>query len=154
MGQPSSPHYSHSLDLLRRFVPTPLRARFCAKSFHVTVETNDFGLFPALPFDSEGQKNLGQNFQWKLVRDSDVTGPLEDPVFVNSAGMRSAWMGPACLFGLDLERRELVGFIGASVEALTYREFLVPLLLQMCDEALTSGPVTNSVEPMEKAANA
>jgi hypothetical protein len=149
----SSPHYSNSLDLLRRFVPTPLRARFRAGKFWVTVETNDFALFPAFPFDDAGQNRAQQHFHWKLVRDSDVTALPEEPMFVNSAAIRTVSMGPACLLGADLERREIVGFIGAAVDAHTYREFLVPLLLRLSTEAFTGDPRTNFAESTGKAAN-
>jgi hypothetical protein len=149
----NSSSYSNSLDLLRRFVPTPLRARFCAGKFWVTVETNDFALFPALPFDSEGHDNPRQNFHWKLVRDSDVTALLEEPMFVNSAGIRAVSMGPACLLGVDLERREIVGFIGAAVDAHAYRESLVPLLSRMSNDAFTGDPRANFAQSTGKATN-
>jgi hypothetical protein len=153
MAQPDSPHYNNALDLLRRFVPTPLRARFCTESFRVTVETNDFSLFPVLPFDSSVHNGAQQSCHWKLVRDSDVIAPLEEPTFLSSAGIRTVSMGPACLLGVDVELRELVGFIGASVDAHTYREFVVPLLLQMSNGAFTGEPLANLVARTEKAAN-
>jgi hypothetical protein len=149
----NSPLYNNSLDLLRRFVLTPLRARFCAGKFSVTVETNDFTLFPALPFDSDGRKQSQLSFHWKLVRDSDVIVLPEEPMFLKSAAISVVSMGPACFLGMDVERREIVGFIGAAIDAHTYREVLVPLLSQMSNEALAGHPLANFAESTGKAAN-
>jgi hypothetical protein len=44
-------------------------------------------------------------------------------------------MGTACLLALDHERRELLGFVGADVDARTHQEFLVPFLCRMTNEA-------------------
>lgn len=153
MGQLDPQYYNNPLDLLRRFVPTPLRACFCAGTLRVTVETNDFALFPTFPFDSSGRKDARQSLHWKLVRDFDVTAPLEEPLFVNSAPIRAVLMGPACLLGVDLERRQLVGFVGSAVDARTYREFLLPLLLRLSTETVSGHTVANIVEATEKPAN-
>jgi hypothetical protein len=149
MGLLDSPHYNHSLDLLRRFVPTPLRARFIIGDVRVTIETNDLSLFPVLPFDNAPSNTSEQNFNWRLVRDSDVPAFLEEPMFLRSTGVTIVNMGPACVFGVDHDRRGLVGFVGAGVDAHTYRDFLVPLLSRMTNE--TSGG--DSPWPTESSEN-
>jgi hypothetical protein len=153
MAQLNPPHYNNALDLLHRFIPTPLRARFYAGQYLISVETNDFALFPSLPFHSDERKASQPSFHWKLVRDDDVAAELEEPLFLTSPELHTISMGPACVIGVDLESREVVGFIGAAVDAQTYREFVLPVLLQMCREAVSGDRLTNLTELTEKAAN-
>ena len=131
--QPSeSWRYEDPLDVLRRFIPTPLRARYRIESVGVTVETNDFGLLPALPLQQPDLHPREESMvDWKLIRDHDSHGMLESPRFLTAGSLTIVEMGTACLLGMDRERRELLGFIGAGVDARTYREFLVPFLCEM-----------------------
>jgi hypothetical protein len=127
--------YSNPLDLLRRFVPTPLKANYLVGHVQVTVQTNDFTLLPALPLGASLDVQSEQTLEWKLVRDADSHGNLEEPMWLRSGMLTIVEMGPTCLLGLDFERRELLGFIGAAVDARTYQEYLVPMLCRMTKEA-------------------
>jgi hypothetical protein len=129
--------YRDPLDVLRRFVPTPHRASYRIGAVRVMVETNDFTLLPVLPSNKDLGKPIEHNFKWKLVRDLDIAGLLEEPVFLTSKTLTVVRMGAACLLGLDLERHELLGFIGAGVDARTFQEFLIPFLCRMSNEVVT-----------------
>jgi hypothetical protein len=138
MREHDFPYHNDPLDLLRRFVPTPLKAVYRIGSVHVIVRTNDITLLPAFPLgadlDVEGKPIL----KWKLIRDVDSPGFLEEPVFLNAGVLTIVGMGTACLLALDHERRELLGFIGADIDARTHQEFLVPFLCRMMNEAFAA----------------
>ena len=125
-------------DLLRRFIPTPLKATYRIGPFRVTVQTNDFSLLPTLPSQADPGISDDCNLKWKLVRDTGSSGLLETPTFVTTGALTVVEMGPACLLGLDHERRELLGFIGADIDARTHQDFLVPLLFRMTNEAFAT----------------
>ena len=146
MGLLDSEHYQHPRDLLCRFAPTPLRARFRFGVLRVTVETNDFSLFPVLPLDTNPCESPGQAFHWKLVRDANIFDLLDEPVFLTSPGQTLVGMGPACLVGVDHQRRELVGFIGAGVDAHTFREFLAPVLCRLTNQVVAAEPLSSLIE--------
>lgn len=50
--------YEDPLDILLRFTPTPLRARFRIPAATLFVETNDFSLLPALPLETSSAVSL------------------------------------------------------------------------------------------------
>lgn len=135
MQRLDSTNYGDPLDVLRRFIPTPLKAVYRVGSVRVMVETNDFTLLPILPMETEADETGHGTLEWKLVRDPDAHGLLESPVFLSSGSLTVVEMGTACLLGLDHERRELMGFLGHDVDARTYQEFLVPFLCRMTNDA-------------------
>jgi hypothetical protein len=129
-------------DLLRRFIPTPVKARYRVGGVRVMVQTNDFTLLPALPLDVDADHSGAgkQNLEWTLIRDADSHGLLEPPIFLTSGTLTVVVMGTACLVGLDHERCQLLGFIGADIDARTHQKFLVPLLCQMTNGVPVSDP--------------
>jgi hypothetical protein len=132
-----STNYQDPLDLLRRFIPTPLRTRFRVGDSNVTVETNDFTLLPALPLDTAPADAHPADIEWKLVRDLDAPGLLEEPLLLSSGNLTVVGMGTACLLGFDHERRELFCFIGPDVDARTFQGFLVPYFCRLTSQAAT-----------------
>ena len=144
MQQLDSTNYADPLDVLRRFIPTPLKAVYRIGSLRVMVETNDFTLLPILPLEAEVDEAGQVTLEWKLVRDPDARGLLEAPVFLSSGTLMVVEMGTACLLGLDHERRELLGFLGSDVDSRTYHDFLVPFLCRMTNEALYGCTVSSS----------
>ncbi|MFI5096461.1 MAG: hypothetical protein ACHQT6_00665 [Candidatus Acidiferrales bacterium] len=129
-------NYQDPLDILRRFTPTPLRTRFCLAAASVAVETNDFSLLPALPLETASGEIPPVSLYWKLVRDPDARGFLQEPLVLLSGQLTIVAMGAACLLGMDQERRELLCFIGGDVDPRTFQEFLVPFLCQLSTQAL------------------
>lgn len=129
-------NYQDPLDILRRFTPTPLRTRFRITGATVLVETNDFSLLPALPLETSSTWIPPASLEWKLVRDPDARGRLQEPLVLHSGQLTIVAMGAACLLGVDHERRELVCFIGADVDPRTFQEFLVPVLCRLSAQAL------------------
>ena len=99
MRLPDTTNYADPLDLLHRFIPTPFKAVYHIRSVRVLVETNDFTLLPKLPLDSASGEGGEQVLQWKLVRDRDSPGVLEQPVVLESKATTVVGMGTACLLG-------------------------------------------------------
>jgi hypothetical protein len=153
MQQRRSPAHGDPLDLLRRFIPTPLKAMYRIGSVRVTVETNDFRLLPALPLGANLDVPGGKTLEWKLVRDMGSPGLLQAPTCLTSGALTVVDMGTSCLLGLDHERRELLGFIGADIDARTYQEFLVPFLCRMTNEAFSRDAISDPVSRPEESAN-
>lgn len=134
-----SANYQDPLDALRRFVPTPLRTRFRVGDAIVTVETNDFALLPALPLDNASADVDPADIEWKLVRDLDAPGLLEEPLQLFSGNLTIVSMGTACLLGLDHERRELLCFIGTDIDGRSFQEFLVPYFCRLTNDLVRLG---------------
>jgi hypothetical protein len=133
-------------DLLRRFLPTPLKAMYRVGPGQILVKTNDFTLLPALPSGSHSDSHVEHTLEWKLIRDGDSLGLLESPVFLSSPALTIVVMGSACLLGLDHKRRELIGFIGAEIDARTHQEFLVPFLCQLTKEVFYAELLTEFID--------
>jgi hypothetical protein len=117
------------------------------------VQTNDFTLLPALPLEANPNIPAEQTLEWKLIRDMDSSGDLESPTLMTSAAVTVVVMGTGCLLGLDHERRELLGFIGRSIDARTHQEFIVPFLCRMTSEALFAGEVAGPNGQNQESAN-
>ena len=143
MPQGDSSTYADPLDILRRFIPAPLKASYRIGPVRVIVQTNDFCLFPALPLLVNLDEERGeQTMEWKLIRDTESHGPLQAPTIFASGALTVVEMGPACVFGLDHERRELLGFIGADIDAPTHQGLVVPFLCQMAKDAFATDPIS------------
>jgi len=138
MQPPDSPDYLDPLDLLRRFIPTPLKAFYDIGTVRVTLETNDMALLPTRPLPACLHVPGEQRLQWRLVRDWDWLGPLEAPIFLTSGALMIVAMGPACLLGVDHQKRELLGFIGAAIDQRTHQEVLIPLLCRLSKEMFSA----------------
>jgi hypothetical protein len=148
---------TESPDLLRRFVPTPVKAAYRVGGVRVRVQTNDFALLQALPLDADPDADHAQadrqGLEWTLIRDADSNGPLERPMFMTTEALTVVVMGTACLVGLDHERRELFGFIGAEVDARIHQEFLVPILCEMTTQVVVSDQSSRVAPWSRKFAN-
>lgn len=127
------------LDPLRRFTPTPLRTRFRLGAARVTVQTNDFKLLPTFPLDSATREFGVRELEWKIIRDQDASGLLQEPLVLSSEELTIAVMGAACLVGVDHERGELLCFIGAEVDDRTFKEVLIPFFCRLTKEVSGSG---------------
>ena len=153
MLQPESRTYSDPLDLLRRFVPTPLKAKYRVGEFRVMVQTNDITLIPIALFGTDLNAADGWDWEWKLVRDPDVPEPLESPLSLASDALTVVTMGTACLLGVDHERRELLAFIGAGVDTNAYQHVLVPLFCRMLNGQFFVELPTPQTGPNRELAN-
>jgi hypothetical protein len=132
-------HYSDPLDLLRRFIQTPMKATYRLDGARVGVETNDCTLLPELPLDTDLTGPFA--FEWKLIRDADSPGLLEPPMFLTSATLTVVAMGTACLLGVDHEAHKLFAFIGTDIDVLTFQKYLVPFLCRMTKDVLCGDPI-------------
>ena len=119
----------------------------------MVVQTNDFTLLPALPFDTDHDRVGEQNLEWTLIRDADSHGLLEPPLFLRSGALTVALLGAACVVALDHEQRKLFGFIGADIESRAHQGILVPLLWQMTNEVLVSDRSPRGAKGAKEFAN-
>jgi hypothetical protein len=99
------------------------------------VQTNDSAFLSVIPVDASLIQLDAPIFEWKLVRDDDVSGPLEELVLLASPTLTTAEMGPACLLAVDHQRRELLCFIGADIDARVFQEVLLPFFCRVMNEA-------------------
>lgn len=138
MQRLDSAHYLDPLDLLQRFVPTPLKAFYGIGTIRVTLETNDITLLAALPLEASLDIPGEQSLEWRLVRDWDCLAPLEAPIVITSEALMIVAMGPACLLAVDQEKRKLLGFIGAAIDQRTHQEVLIPLLHRLTQKMVSA----------------
>ena len=121
--------YSHPLDVLRRFMPSPLKNLLKFEEEIILVETNDSSLLlPLGYFDSETTSATSPAFHWKLLRDADARGKPARATILVAGSLLVANMGRACLAGMDLERKELLAFIGSEVDPQDYQIYVFPVL--------------------------
>ena len=126
--------YTHPLDLLRRFAPTPLKAHVHLDFASVLLETNDLSFLPAL--SSLGltvPTPCAQRCLWKLVRDVDVKGKTGEASIVMAGNVIVYSMGPPCLIGADREHREILAFVGLDVDARSFQESILPALCRLTE---------------------
>jgi len=150
MVEVRTPAYADPLDLLRRFVPTPLKASYRFGDARVVVQTNDFSLLPTASPAASPPEISECDFEWILVRDADATGTLYPPMVLASGAVTIIQMGSACLLGLDHERRELLAFIGSNVHPRTHQNFLVPLLCRLMNEGVASSSLSQFSKAREE----
>jgi hypothetical protein len=95
----------------------------------ILVETNDSSLLlPLGYFDSETTSATSPAFHWKLLRDADARGKPARATILVAGSLLVANMGRACLAGMDLERKELLAFIGGEVDPQDYQIYVFPVL--------------------------
>lgn len=126
-----SEKYQDPLDVLRRFIPTPVRITLPVGVTVLSVSTNDVSLVPKFPAEIPFNKVTDRILDWKLVRDVDAHGGLREPLRLICGPLTIVTMGPACLLGVDRERGELLCFIGADIDARTFQDVLVPLFCRL-----------------------
>jgi hypothetical protein len=126
--------YRDPLDLLRRFAPTPLKVHLRLEAATVLLETNDLSFLSSLsPIDASPASSSSQSCLWKIVRDVDVRGKTTETSIIMAASLIVFSMGPACLIGVDRERREILAFIGLDVDARTFQESILPALCRLTE---------------------
>src|ERR1035438_1429797 len=75
-----SAHYQDPLDALRRFIPTPVRITLLVGVTILSVTTNDLSLVPEFPAEVLPNKMTDRILDWKLVRDVEARGSLQEPL--------------------------------------------------------------------------
>lgn len=119
-------------DLLRRFVDAPYRTSVEIGDIHVDLRTNDSRVLAAVQWAFRNQTNGRPATSWfmKVIRDGDV--PLGD----SELTVLSAWPVTTLLFGrgtilaIDCERRQVLGFLAASLSHDQLVNELLPVVLE------------------------
>ena len=153
MQPPDFAGYAGPPDLLRRFVPTPLKAIYRVGTTRVAVETNDFTLLPELSLDAQLNEPYAQFLCWKLIRDADSRGRLGPSMFLTSRTLTVVNMGPACVLAVDHERHKLIGFIGMEIDSRTFQEFLVPFFCRITSDTLVGNPTSRFAKWSDNSSN-
>ena len=144
--------YSHPLDVLRRFMPSPLKKLLKFEEEIILVETNDSSLLlPLGYFDSPTTSAISPAFHWKLLRDADVRGKPVRATILAAGSLLVANMGRAFLAGMDLERKELLAFIGGEVDPQDYQIYVFPVLSQLTQFAMGKKPAIGVPFPKDVA---
>jgi hypothetical protein len=142
--------YNHPLDVLRRFMPSPLKAMIEFEKEIILVETNDSSFLLPLDYSvSQISSAISPAFQWKLLRDADVCGKLAEATILMAGSLLVANMGPPCLAGVDVERGELLAFIGGEVGPQDYQNYVFPVLKGLTQFALGKKPAIDIPFPDE-----
>jgi hypothetical protein len=130
--------YRDPLDLLHRFVPTPLTVPLKIACADVVLQTNDLSFLPSSyalssmgSSDGNGQPSV--SCLWKIVRDVDVSNELAEASVVMVGNLTVYSMGPACIVAADRERRELLAFLGTTVNAPAYKDSIFPALCRLTE---------------------
>ena len=136
--------YRDSLDLLHRFAPTPLTGFLQLDCANVTLETNDLRFLPAataprVSATSRIDDQPRSSCLWKIVRDADVGQELAEVTALLSDDLVVYSMGPACIVAADRTRREVLAFIGVSVDARAYQLTILPTLYRLTEFVTRSG---------------
>ncbi len=123
------------LDVLRRFVETPLQSAFCLGGVMVHVRTNDPDLLQAIPqiSDSRPAPNLF-SFHWKLIRDEEISSYLEEPLLLSLTTVSVIHFGSACFAAIDHDRHELYSFIGSAIDLPCFKECILPIFLKLTEQ--------------------
>jgi hypothetical protein len=127
--------YCDPLDLLRRFVATPLKACISLESARVVLETNDLSFFPSsisTTPPAAADPTLS-SCRWKVVRDVDTHQELAEASTVIAGDLLVYSMGPACIIAADRYRKEILAFIGGGVDSCAFRESILPVLLRLTE---------------------
>jgi hypothetical protein len=135
--------YRDSLDLLHRFVPTPLTVAVQLDCAKVVLQTNDLSFVPSMakpenPAASHSENQQPPSCLWKVVRDASACQELTEPSIVIADELLVYSMGPACIVAADRARREVLAFIGASVDARAYQLTVLPTLYRVTEFVVRS----------------
>lgn len=128
--------YRNPLDVLWRGVPTPLKAEVRLAEVGVSVESNDPALLAALSRTATSVVAPSEsNFCWRIVRDEEAPGIVGPPVTIRNGALTVATMSAAVIFAVDSDRRELLAFIGGSVDVQAFEEIVFPIFEKMTMDA-------------------
>jgi hypothetical protein len=147
--------YRNPLDVLRRGVPTPYNAEVRIAEVSVSVESNDPAVLATLGRTATSVVESSESkFCWRIVRDDEAPGTIEPPVTIRSGALTVSTMSAAVIVAVDSDRRELLAFIGPSVDARAFEEIAFPLFRSMMLDAFgmdaDSGAVRNASAILER----
>lgn len=130
--------YDRHPDFLQRFVPTPYAGRTRTGRIPITLETNDVSCLRLIEKGNNEARSSAAYFYWKIIRDIHSPGELGRAVKMSDGdgNVVVVTMGPGCLAAIDVERRELLAFIGMDVDDRTMDEEILPLFFRLTAEAI------------------
>jgi hypothetical protein len=119
-------------DLLRRFVPTPYRLHTAIRNTMLELQTNDLEIISALQQAARTPNaDCAGPLLMKVIRDHDVTSDGNEPLALTAWPVATLMVGTNTVLALDRERREVLGFLAASISANRFVEELLPLLFDL-----------------------
>jgi hypothetical protein len=117
-------------DLLRRFVPTPHQLNLVLMGVPLFLQTNDLVLLEQMQGVSHASASADDPaVLLKIIRDYDVVTDTLETTLLSAGPLVTIIAGRHSIIVLDCERREVLGFLSASVDAGMFINELLPLLL-------------------------
>jgi hypothetical protein len=123
-------------DLLQRFVPTPYNALIKLFDTAISFQCNDKELIASL--EQAGAKNRGTpSLAARLVRDYAAPSGGLDITVISTSPVATIMVGAGTVLAVDLEHREIFGFIAASVSAEDFINTVLPVALETASRLTT-----------------
>jgi hypothetical protein len=133
-------------DLLKRFVPAPYKLDALICRILMTLETNDPDIADEIATASTDLKNGCNPTLWlKVIRDDEAPDSTSETVVLSSWPVVTVLAGAGTILALDVERREIVGFIAPQVSAERFAYELLPFVLDLYRTII----VANNLEPSD-----
>jgi hypothetical protein len=120
-------------DLLRRFVSAPHASRHRVHDSYVCLETNDVEIAMAMraSFNSPPEHDRFPSFLWKLIRDDEAPCGGQEVTILSSGTMSTVFIGPGTVICIDHQRREVLGFLSASISTQEFVSTVMPIILRL-----------------------
>lgn len=131
--------YRNPLDVLWRGVPTPYKADVRVAQMCISVECNDPALLGCISRRSASSVAQGKSkFLWRIVRDDEAPGEIEPAISLKNGPVTFAAMSAALTVGVDSDRKELLAFVGGSVDTKGFNETVFPMFEKMTLDAVAT----------------
>jgi len=126
-------------DLLRRFVPTPHETAAVIGDLKIRLQSNDIELLAAMhpaATNNTNDKGATASLLMRLIRDDEAPSDTSRLVLLSSGPLITLFVGIGTVLTLDCERREISGFVAASIPAARVVTELLPMILDFWRERL------------------
>lgn len=118
-------------DLLRRFSPTPHCARVHIAGCGAVLRTNDLDLRAAMQAEGGAARDLAiTSLSITVIRDFDAPSAGTQSTLLEAFPLVTLLVGTGTTLTLDLERREIIGFVAPNVATEHFAEELLPILVE------------------------
>jgi hypothetical protein len=124
-------------DLLRRFVPVPYRTSVEIGNIHLDLQSNDGGLLAAMQWAFRTPTNGRPATSWfmKVIRDDDAPSGDSELTVLSAWPVTTLLLGTGTILAIDCERRQVLGFMAASLSDRQFVNELLPIVLEILRRA-------------------
>jgi len=125
-------------DLLRRFTPTPHHLNVVLMGIPISVQTNDPGLISRMQSANQEHHSPDSALLLKLIRDFEVLNDSMETTLLSAGALTTMTIGGHSMITFDCERREILGFLSASISADLLIYDVLPALLSRVVSSLAA----------------